>query len=111
MSLYIRNYETFINISDGKKKIEIRLAYGFNLTIKPGDKLSLQYRKIKIPIIITDVSYYKLFDNLYNNIRISHVFPDIAEINYEKARNKFHSYYSPDKLDRYPIVALHLQVI
>ena len=111
MTLYIRNYDTFLNIKNGKKKIEIRLAYGFILTVKPGDVLTLQCRTSKLSIIITKITYYNLFNHLLNNIMINHIFPDINETDKDKAIIRFNSYYPTSKLDRYPIVALHLNVI
>lgn len=102
MTLYVRNYDTFLNIKNGRKKIEIRLAYGYILSVKPGDTITLQCKKSKIPITISQITYHEFF----NTLTLTDVFPDLN--NLDEAMTRFQSYYSRDKLEKFPIIALHL---
>lgn len=111
MTLYIRNYDTFLNIKHKKKKIEIRLASGFILTVKPGDTLTLQCKTSKLPIKITEITRYELVKHFLNSIMIKQVFPDIENNDYEQVITRLNNYYPKAKLDNYPLVALHLDLI
>lgn len=110
MQLWIKNLNTFMAIDNEEKTIETRVWKGFISTLSVGDIIDIIYKNThNSKAIITRINYYINFDLLCDSEDISKIFPQ----NYynESIFMRIKSYYSIEQINKYGIVAIHIQKI
>ena len=77
MSLFLRCNETFENIKNKKKMIELRINYGYIKNIKKNQILKINYSNKNVDVIVTDLIYFKNLSDVFEKICYSKILPDI----------------------------------
>lgn len=108
-ALYLKNYNTFLDIKNKKKKIELRLDRGFISQLSPGEIIAIKHSYYILIVKIIDIVDFDLFPNVLEQLPLHDIFPNIA--NPLDAQSLFSNYYRPDLLKNCRIKALYLELV
>jgi ASC-1-like (ASCH) protein len=100
-TLWIRN-EYLAEILDGRKTVEVRVAYSNIARLQPGDRLLLNDRH---PFVIRRVGRYADFDDLLASEDPAAIAPDLTR---EALLSTLRSIYPPEK-EALGVVALEIE--
>jgi ASC-1-like (ASCH) protein len=100
-TLWIRD-EYLAEILNGRKTVEVRVAYSNIARLQPGDRLLLNDRH---PFVIRRVGRYADFDDLLANEDPAAIAPDLVR---EALLSTLRSIYSPEK-EALGVVALEIE--
>lgn len=121
---YKRYFETlnepwFSLIRDEKKIVEGRLNKGWVKSLKPFDMIefkrntpigeNIQELVPRIEVIVMDVKQYKKFTNLFDDVGLENVLPDIKT--YENGIMVYRQWYSEEKENEFGVVGIFIKVI
>jgi len=93
-------------IKDGRKRIEVRVAYPWLKSVNRGDKLIFND---EVPATVTSSKTYETFRQALREEPIDLIFPD--EPSFERALKRFHGMYPRWKENRYGVIAIRFKVM
>ena len=112
--LYLKKYDTYQSIINNKKTIEIRLNSPFFKNEFDFSKyneiiLYLHYKTNIIKTIITNIFYFKNFNQLLDNPYIlNKIFPNHKPY---QCQSIFNEYYPISKQNKYNIICLQFHIL
>ncbi|NPA48084.1 MAG: ASCH domain-containing protein [Thermococci archaeon] len=93
-------------IKEGRKRIEIRVAYPWLKKVSRGDKILFND---EVPATVIDSKTYETFRQALREEPLNLIFPD--EPSFERALKRFHGMYPRWKENRYGVVAIRFKVV
>lgn len=107
--LYIRKEETFHQINNKEKTIEVRLFRGFVKTLNVNDTIMIMYDVQRTYVKVIRIRRFSSFKNMLEKECLNNIMPSCK--NKQEAMARFRTYYKKYDETKFTVVAIEISII